>query len=108
MPPKKAAAGRGPKASKLCVQIPPKTETPGKDPIVFRNEIGHGGFARVYKAEIKVCFLNQNLPIYFLVYSKTMRCQSWTVGKWLSLRRNEIIPVDFDRESTYSIQIKEK
>jgi hypothetical protein len=53
MPPKKAA-GRGPKASKLCVQISRGTETPGKDPFVFLHEIGQGGFARVYKAEIKV------------------------------------------------------
>lgn len=56
MPPKRAAAGRGPTASKLCVQIPSKTETPGKEPIVFLNEIGHGGFARVYKAQMKVSF----------------------------------------------------
>lgn len=54
MPPKKAAGGRAPKASKLCVEVPPKTETPGKDPIQFSKEIGHGGFARIYKAEIKV------------------------------------------------------
>jgi vaccinia related kinase len=49
MPPKKA----GPKATKLCVKIPPKTETPGKDPIVLLKEIGHGGFARIYQAENK-------------------------------------------------------
>jgi uncharacterized protein YdgA (DUF945 family) len=51
MPPKKA-----PKRSELCVQIPANTETPEKDPIVFLNEIGHGGFARVYKAKVKVCY----------------------------------------------------
>lgn len=64
MPPKK-----GPKASRLCDSIPSNTEIPDrKDPIRVLQEIGRGGFARIYKAEIKVCFLSLgSLFVEFLV-----------------------------------------
>lgn len=108
MPPKKAAGGRGPKASKLCIQVPPKTETPGKDPIQLLKEIGHGGFARIYKAEIKVCLTNVNL-IYnlILVYTYSLCRKSRTFREWLFVRRNEIVSKYFDRKSTELLQNKE-
>ncbi|KAI6178199.1 Serine/threonine-protein kinase VRK1 [Aphelenchoides besseyi] len=57
MPPKRVAAagpaGRPPKKSKLCVEIPSKFEIDGNPTLIVGKEIGNGGFARVYAGEIK-------------------------------------------------------
>ena len=97
MPPKRVAAapaarrgGRGPKAAKLCIEVPSKTEIVGRPAFVVSKEIGKGGFARVYAAEIKVGALEIScyfMFVFILLGYERARCdQGRAFRKWLFIR----------------------